>query len=279
MKAYPARRSPAPRIVVLALLVVAGACHHKQPPNAPEPVPAAQNPATAPAANVTIGSGPTLIQAMHDRYASTWYHTLTFTQKTTLGLPSGGEIVQTWYEAGRLPGRLRIDTDLKSKAGVLFARDSIYNFTGGKLVRSDTGANELLVLGFDVYGQSAGRTEAVLRGLGYDLNRFHEGVWQGMPVYVVGARRGDTTSKQFWVDRDRLLFVRMIEKGRQGHTDVRFSKYVPSGGGWVATEVAQIVNGKRRILEQYTNVRTNVEIADALFDPKHWATAPHWSSP
>lgn len=268
----------APRLVVVGLLALGTACQHKKAETQPEPAPPA--PRTAPVASkAVVADARTLLQAMHDRYAASWYHTLTFTQKTTLGLPSGGEIVQTWYEAGRIPGRLRIDTDLTSKAGVLFARDSIFNFTGGKLVRADTGSNELLVLGFDVYGQPVARTEAVLRGLGYDLSRFHEGTWQGTPVYVVGAVRGDTTSKQFWVERDRLLFVRMIENGRQGHTDVRFTKYVPSGGGWVATEVAQIVNGKRRILEQYTDVRTNVEIGDALFDPRRWATAPHWAAP
>jgi hypothetical protein len=217
-----------------------------------------------------VRSAPTLIDAMHDRYAGDWYHTVAFTQKTTLGLPSGGEIVQTWLESARLPGHLRIDTDVGSKAGVLYARDSIFNFNGGKLTRANAGANELLVLGFDVYTQSPARTEEALRGLGFDLSKFHEGMWDGTPVYVVGAMRGDTTSKQFWIDRNRLLFVRMLESAPQGHTDVRFSGYERAGGGWIATDVTQSVNGKRRIHEQYSNVRTNVELPDAMFDPQHW---------
>jgi hypothetical protein len=214
---------------------------------------------------------------MHDRYASTWYRDLTFVQKTTVTLSSGSQIVQTWYEAGLMPGHLRIDTDLQAKSGVLYAGDSTYNFAGGKLVKADTGTNELLVLGFDVYAQTSAKTEAALRKLGFDLSRFHEAVWRGVPVFVVGALRGDTTSKQFWVERERLLFVRLIENTRQGHADFRFSNYMQFGGGWVAAEVEQYVNGKRRLLEQYSQIHTNVALPDALFDPRKWATAPHWA--
>jgi hypothetical protein len=270
------KRFPAtPRLLVVGLIVFGAACHHAQPAAKPAPAPPRQ---TAP--NPTaITSGPTLIQAMHERHSANWYRTLTFKQKTTLGLPSGGEIVQTWYEAAHLPGRLRIDTDLRSKSGTLFARDTIYSFNGGKLVRADSGLNELLVLGFDVYTQAPARTQAQLRRMGFDLSRFHESTWQGTPVYVVGAARGDSTSKQFWVDRERLLFVRMIEQTAQGRSDTRFNDYAQHGGGWVAAEVVQNVNGKRRILEQYSEIHTGVTLSDGLFDPRQWSTAPHWVSP
>jgi len=208
---------------------------------------------------------------MHDRYASSWYHTVTFTQKTTVALPSGGNLVQTWYEAAQLPGRLRIDTDLGSKGGVLYARDSIFTFAGGRLVHADTGTNELLVLGFDVYTQPVARSEAVLRHLGFDLGVFHHGTWNGREVYVVGAVRGDTVSKQFWIDADRLLFVRLLGRSRQGYSDVQFEEYAPAGGGWIADQVAQYVNGKRRLLEQYSGVQTDVSLPAGLFDPKQWA--------
>lgn len=267
--------SSTPRLLVVGLIVFAAACHRQSPLPAPVTAPVSRPKSAPPPTTVTISSGPTLIQAMHDRYASTWYRTITFTQKTTVALTSGGDVVQTWYEAGQLPGRLRIETDRASKGGVLYARDSTFSYTNGKLVQADTGLNALLVLGFDVYVQPATRSEAILRRLGFDLVRFHPATWQGKPVYVVGAATsGDTVSKQFWIDRDRLLFVRMIERTRQGRTDVRFNNYVQYGGGWVAIEVEQIVNGKRRILEQYSDVKTNALLHEALFDPKQWATAP-----
>lgn len=214
---------------------------------------------------------------MHDRYPS-WYRTVTFVQKTTLYPAKGGEIVQTWYEAASLPGRLRIDTDLEAKSGTLFARDSIFGISGGKLVRADTGLNELLVLGFDVYTQSAARTEAQLRRLGFDLAKFHEASWQGHPVYVVGAARGDTLTKQFWVDRENLLFVRLLERGPRGHVDLRFNDYQQLGHGWIAMEVLQLVNGKPALREQYSDPHADVALPDALFDPRRWTTT-HWAQP
>jgi hypothetical protein len=272
------RRTPTtPRLIVVGLIVFIAACHRQQPTMTPAPGPsrpAAPPPSVAAGA---IASGPNLIRAVHDRYASSWFHTLTFTQKTTVRLPSGGEITQTYYESAEVPGRLRIDTDLQSRSGVLFAHDSSFRFSAGKLVGTDTSLNELLVLGFDIYAQSVGRTEAMLRRLGFDLNRFHESTWQGRPVYVVGAMRGDTMSKQFYIDRDRLLFLRVIASSPRGRTDTRYNEYVQYGGGWVATQVEQYVNGKRTVLEQYSNVRVNPTISDALFDPKQWSTAPHWA--
>jgi hypothetical protein len=262
-----------PRLIVVGLIVFIAACHRRQPTTVPPP----SRTEPEPAAPVAVTSGPTLIRAIHGRYASNWFRTLTFTQKTTVRLPSGGEIVQTYYETAAIPGRLRIDTDLQSKGGVLFTHDSIFTFSGGKLVRADTGLNELLVLGFDIYAQSVPRTESTLRRLGFDLSRFHEATWQGKPVYVVGAARGDTTSKQFWMDRDRLLFVRMISNTARGRTDTRFSQYVQYGEGWVATVVEQYVNGRRALHEQYSGVRVNASVSDALFDPKQWSTAPHWA--
>ena len=155
---------------------------------------------------------------------------------------------------------------------MLFTRDPSFRFSAGKLVGTDTLLNELMVLGFDLYAQPIARTETMLRRLGFDLSRFHESTWQGKPVYVIGALRGDTTSKQFYIDRDRLLFLRVIESTPRGRTDTRYSDYVQYGGGWVATQVEQYVNGRRTVLEQYSGVKVNPPISDALFDPKQWSS-------
>ncbi len=237
-------------------------------------------PAPTPPAAERISTGPAVIAAMHDRYAGKWYGTITFRQKTTILPPTGGQIVQTWYEAGRLPGSLRIDTDTMG-GGVLYTRDSLYRFVEGKLAApADTGHNPLLLLGFDVYAQPTERSANLLRHLGFDLTRIHEDTWEGKPVFVVGAFAGDTTSRQFWITRDDLLFVRLIERRatRAGDilSEVRFNKYVRYGGGWVAEEVVQLTNGKPRLTEAYSDVKVNVPLADAVFDPLQWRATMRW---
>jgi len=275
------RTPTTPRRFVAGLLVlgVAAACRTSAPP------PVAQQPVTSPApraevqrppARAEITSGSALIRAMHDRYAQSWYRTLTFVQTTTL-TRTGAPIVQTWYEAATLPGRLRIDTNLETKSGAMYAHDSVYSFADGKLARADSGFNDLLVLGFDVYTQPPSQTESVLRHLGFDLSKIHLGTWNGDTVYVVGAQRGDTTTKQFWVDRQKLLFVRLLARTPRGQSDIRFNKYEPLAGGWIAAEVEQLVNGNRVLLEEYRDIKANMSLSSALFDPKEWSTATHWS--
>ena len=100
-----------------------------------------------------------------------------------------------------------------------------------------------------------------------------DGTWQGRPAYVVGAK-----GRQFWVDRERLVFVRLLEPGQRDTTrtsDIRFNKYQPAGGAWISAEVAFLLDGRERWLEEYTEIRTGDALPDALFDPRRWATARH----
>jgi hypothetical protein len=226
---------------------------------------------------MAVTNGATLARAIHDRYASSAPRNVSFVQKVTVILSSGNQIAQTWYTAGELPGRWRVDTDQSSKNGSLYLGDSTYQFAAGKLAKADTGMNEILAVAFDVFSQPSAKSEAMLRRLGIDGTKLHEGSWKGAVVYVVGAARGDTTAKQIWVERDRLVPVRLLENTRQGRTDFRFNSYTQAGGQWVPGEIEQFVNGKRRLVEQLTQVRTNLSLPDALFDPKRFASAPRWT--
>jgi len=271
--------SKAPRLFVVGLIVSANACarvHLTSGDQTSLPTSADGAKSATTVKLVPITSGPTLVQAMHDRYAGKWYKTLTMVQKTTVGLPSGGELKQTWYQASQLPGKTRIETDRTAKTGVLYVRDSVYSIAGGKLARADTGRNDLWTLGFDVYAQAPERTRETLDRAGFDLANFYETTWQGKPVYVIGAAEGDTVSKQFWIERDRLLVVRMIGRSPQGRADVRLNDYRRAGDAWVAREVEQYVNGKRRVHEQYSDVAVNAKLSPVLFDPRKWSSAPHW---
>lgn len=218
-----------------------------------------------------------LIRAMHDKYARTWYKTLTFTQKSTEIKPDGATHSNTWYEAVSSPGKLRIDFDsLDSGNGVLFADDTQSVFKDGKLANSRHRIHPLLLLGFDVYAQPVEVTFAKLKELKFDMTTLREDIWQGRAVYVVGAQKGDGRTPQFWIDKERLLFVRLIEQGGKDGAQVQetqFNKYVRAGGGWVAAEVVFMVNGKRVFLEEYSDIRADAPLDPNIFDPNQWTTA------
>ena len=220
-------------------------------------------------------NGEQLIQRMRDRYSGKWYPTLTFTQKTTL--PDGR--VETWYEALELPGKLRIDiAPLDSMKTILFRNDSVYEFAGGKLKDSKPLVHPLMVLGFDVYGAPVGETVKKLKGLKYDLSKLHRTTWQGRPTYVVGAEAGDTLSPQFWIDAERLYFVRSLEPSKQNPAitnDIRFEKYIPLGGGWIETVVLFLSQGEQRMKEEYFDPKANAKLDPTIFDPTAWK-APGW---
>jgi hypothetical protein len=219
--------------------------------------------------------GVELVAQMREQYLGKWYRTLTFVQKTTL---ADGK-VETWYEAAELPGKLRIDiAPLDAKNTLLFRNDTLYEFKAGKLAESKLLVHPLMVLGFDVYAQPVDKTVRQLRALGFDLSRLHEAEWQGRPAWVVGAAAGDTVTRQFWIDQERLYFVRMVEPGKQNpsaRVETQFNKYIPMGQGWLETEVRFLVNGETKMLEEYTEPKAGVTLNPAIFDPATWIP-PGW---
>jgi len=128
----------------------------------------------------------------------------------------------------------------------------------------------LLLLAFDVYLLPADTTIARIGRLKFDLSQFHEDQWQGRPVYVAGAKAGDLKSRQFWVDKQNLYAVRVIEPADSIHTrDVQFNKYRRLGDGWIAPEVMMYLDGKPQRLEEYQDPK-EAPVDQKLFEPESW---------
>lgn len=221
-------------------------------------------------------TGQDLIRAMHDKYAGAWYPTVTFVQKVTW---TDGRPDQDMWEALKIPGRLRIDfgpIDAPPRT-VIFRNETRYDFDHGKLTRSSRNPNLLLVLGFDVYGQPPDATIRLLQEEGFDLSKVREDTWEGRPAWVVGAAAGDLTSRQFWIEKERLLFLRLIERNQAGAlSDIRFTKYEPLGKGWLSTVVVFLTDGKETFREVYRDWRVNPDVTDRLFDVDAWRP-PAWA--
>lgn len=221
-------------MLVPALLLLAAAVPLPRPPAEPKPA-----------------TGADVIRMMHHKYDGKWYRTATFMQRTIR--PDAP--VETWYEALTVPGSLRIDiAPLTGQNVLLFHNDSIYRYAAGELKMSRPFVHPLLLLGFDVYAQPTDKTIAALSALGFDTTKVRADTWQGRKVWVVGAEAGDTASKQFWIDQDRLVFVRSLGPHPQKAgvlTEVQFNKYVTLGKGWIETEVLFFEGGKLVTTEEY----------------------------
>ena len=133
-----------------------------------------------------------------------------------------------------------------------------------------------MVLGFDVYNQSAATSIAQVKGIGIDLSILREDTWQGRSVYVVGAKQGDMNANQVWIDKKNLYFVRLIQLGGRDKKvvqETQFNKYEKvKGGGWVSVEVVFFVDGKKTTTEEYTDVQATPKLDPDLWNPEKWMT-------
>ena len=223
-------------------------------------------------------SGADLVRQMHHRYAGTWYRNLTFVQTTSFP----DRQPETWYEAGTIPGKLRIDiAPLDSMKVFMYVGDSAIVFEGGKRVAARQDRNLLMTLGFDVYGQPPETTIAQLKAQSIDLDKIRADSWNGTEVWVVGADKGDTTSNQFWIDQTRLLFVRLIQAHKSQKDpsappsllDITFENYQPLGKAWVAPRCVIKLNGKEVQREEYRDVRADRPLPPDLYDTETYHKA------
>lgn len=223
-----------------------------------------------------IKTGQDLLTAMHARYAKSWYRTVTFQQDSTTHNPDGTSKTVIWYEALSLPGKLRINFSAPDAGdGYLFNNNVLTTFKDGKIASTRPFVHMLLVLGFDVYRQDPQTTISEASGQGFDLSKIHDDTWEGKPVYVVGADKGDLKSKQFWIEKDRLLFLRLIEPDTHDATktaDQRFGDYRRVPAGWIAARVDFYSNGVDSFTETYSNIKTNVKLNPNFFDAQHFTS-------
>lgn len=223
-------------------------------------------------------TGEDLVRQMHARYAGKWYKTITFVQTTTFP----DRPAETWYEAGTIPGKLRIDVaPTDSMTAFMFVGDSTVVFRGGKRIGAREDRNLLMTLGFDVYGQPPETTIEQIKAQSIDLTKVREDSWRGTKVWVVGAAKGDTTTSQFWIEQNRLLFVRLIEAKQSTQKpqepahllDVTFENYQALGKGWVSPKVVIKVDGKEVQREEYRDIRADVRLQDNLYDTQTYQKA------
>ena len=228
--------------------------------------------------------GRAVLEKMQSAYAGKWYRTLTFVQKTTFYPAGAPERVQTWWESLRYTPQhgvqLRIDVgDVTSGNGQIATADSTWMIRNGSLAQVRPSGNPFLPWIEGVYVQSVDLTERQVRAMGVDMQKTRRGTWRGRAVTVLGAAaQDDTTHSQAWIDDERQVIVRMIvADSARPILDVHLDDYVRAGGGWLETRVDIYIGGVLRQREEYSDWKVDVALADALFDPAQWLSAPHWA--
>lgn len=230
--------------------------------------------------------GTALLSQMRSAYLGKWFKTVTFVQQTIRKNPQTGVTdTTTWYEALQSPNRLRIDFgDPKDGNGVIYTADSVYVVRGGKVARSAASGNPFLPFVAGVYDQPLDTTLRQIQPYKFDLTKLYTTTWEGRSTYVAGASSAsDTTSPQFWIDKERLIIVRMLlhlnPNAPAEVVDIRLEDYRPVAGGWLAVNVAMLENGEVRQKEDYSDWRGNVELPADFWVAEKWSEVPHWATP
>lgn len=195
--------------------------------------------------------------------------TASFTQVNTVTLTSGS-IEQRQRVLIDAPDRMRVDNlPLSGRSGAVYVADRAISFANGRRAASATERNPFLLLGFAVYRQPAEASRAALEGLGISMTVMRETVYEGAPVWVIGAAPGDTTSNQIWIDSARWIPLRLIQSERRGTrtvvSDMRFSGHVhPTPTLPRVIEVYR--DGRRALRGEVLDLRTGIAIPAAAFD-------------
>src|ERR1700730_15897142 len=223
--------------ILLAALAVSG-CSYCQSGATTEPTPSpATKPTVSKASTSTVHatSSSGLIKAMHDRYDGKYLKTMSFLQNNTAYTTTGQEQKSQWYEHIEIPGKLRIAfLPASSKSGLVQINDRVASFDNGSRVEFRPSVNPLLLLTADVYVAPVAAIMHGLDSLHVSADLIRDDTWEGQPVYVVGAKAGDTTSNQMLVDRDHLRLVRFIQTQKVGDrttiSDTHVQGYKEIGG-------------------------------------------------
>jgi hypothetical protein len=264
--------------ILFAALGVTGCSYFQSAPVVPAgTVAPSKAPPKVSALRLASGSG--VLKAMHDLYGGKFLRTMSFLQNNTAYTTTGQEQHSQWYEHVEVPGKLRIAfLPATQRSGLVQVDDKVSSFDNGIRVDFRPSVNPLLLLTADVYAAPIATIMRGLDSLNVDTEVFRTDEWEGRPVYVVGAKAGDSTSNQMWIDADKLLLLRFIQRGKSGErpivSDIRVSGYKDIQGYQVPTEFLVIRNGRPVWREQYANVRINEELPAGTFDQALWKDIP-----
>jgi 7-cyano-7-deazaguanine synthase in queuosine biosynthesis len=106
-----------------------------------------------------------------------------------------------------------------------------------------------------------------MKSFGFDPGKFHEDLWKGKSVYVIGASKGEDSTSQIWIEKEHYNIVRMIKFENNRKEEAQFEGHIKLDGGYSETLVRFYINNKLVQVEKYHDLKANIPIDPAIFDP------------
>lgn len=230
-------------------------------------------------------AGVKVLERMHRRYAGKWFTRVAALREARF--EDGRR--EWWAERMEAPDHRRLDVlPVGASVSLVFRGDSIYERSGAGPARAIHRPHPLRILSFDVYHDAPSRTATRLAVTGIRLDLVHEEEWRGRPAIVVGADLGDRNRSQFWIDRERLVLVRVVEvvpaPVGAGEAPARVREtwledYGRLGAGWVARRLQHFHNGERFLLERVDSIALRSALEPGAFAPAGAVLPPPWAPP
>ena len=221
--------------------------------------------------------GEAVVRSAYKMYVGKWFRSAQWVQRTS---QLGAQHAETWYGTLQPPGLLRYDVAPGATGrALLYRNDSLYQFGKGQLRGKAPDVQPLFVLLHDLHSAKPEKTIAMLTKYHFDLSKSYELTWDKTVVIVVGASKGDSTSNQFWLEKKRMLLLRVIEKNAadpRRPLDAQISGYEKAAGGWFERTVAVFLGGQLTSLSEYTDVTVNPTLESGLFEPLPYRL-PMWT--
>lgn len=220
--------------------------------------------------------GELVVRSAYKMYDGQWFRNAQFVQRTTFPLERR---VETWYVSLQPPGLTRVDVAPGATGrAVIYRNDSSYSFGKGQLRAHVPEVQPLMVLLHDLHASPPAATIAMLKKFNFDLTKTHERMWQGKQVIVVGALYDDAGSNQFWLEKKRMILVRLIERNGSDPNrplDAQIGEYEKAGKGWLEHSIKLYLGGLLTTTEEYSSVTVDGTLEPDLFEPLPYHL-PQW---
>ncbi len=219
-----------------------------------------------------------VLQKMYSAYKGKWYKVLTYQDVIERYHHDSLTRVDSAYCTTVFPDLSRVDYGSIARGNAEIARsDSSFSFRRGKLFRSRKAEGDpVAFLDGVAYFNPFDTLTSQVQALGINLQKFYQTTWQGAPVYVIGASSDGEKANQLWIDKQKLVPVRLLLYSDNQNDEYRFDNYIPLGKAWKATTTYSYGNGELLFKETVFNCKVGTPLKEGFFNLRqfgewHWA--------